>query len=94
MNVLNLTCPFDHLQSDTRDTSLRLSLSVNHFSETNIETDGLKNTSVHYGDWNRKFQIGTVVKNWEGTIITAIYDWQKRIQESESSLTKSVSLHP
>lgn len=94
MNVLNLTYPFDNLWLDIRDTSLRLSLSVNHFSETNIETDGLINTNVHYGDWNRRSQIGTVVKNWEGTIITAIYDWQKRVQESESSLTKSVSLHP
>lgn len=49
MNVLNLTCPFDNLQSDTEDISLRLSLSVNYFSETNIEIDGLTN-NVHYGD--------------------------------------------
>lgn len=83
MNVLNLTCSFDNLQLETEDTSLRLSLSVKHFSETNIETDGLINTSVHYGDWRRRSQIRTVVKNWEGTIITVIWDRQKRIQDSE-----------
>lgn len=40
------------------------------------------------------FQIGTVVENWEGIIITAIWYWQKCIQEREPSLAKTVILYP
>lgn len=39
------------------------------------------------------FQVGTVAENWEGIIITAIWYWQKRIQEREPSVAKTVSLY-
>ena len=58
MDVLNLTCPFDHFKEEVEETLLKLSLHVNHFPETNTETDGLTNTSAHHGDCNRTAQIG------------------------------------
>lgn len=66
MNMLNLTCPLDDLQLETEDTFLKLSQNVNHFSE---------NKTLRQLDWQNlvhvtETQIGTIVENREGTIIS------------------------
>lgn len=79
--MLPLTCSFENLKVDTEETFLKLSLHANHYSEINIETDGLTHTGAHYGDLNRMFSIGTAVENGQGTVITATGYWQKHIRQ-------------